>query len=237
MKKKIILVYILAASMMLSLGGCRAKVAESETETSSVKETESETETEKKTEKQSETQKATEKSSSRNTASSRNASSKDKTASTEKTTVKPSTIPNNTQSSESQQPSTEANAGTQMCPYCYQQISLASDGQGSTIYADHVAQEKAWSDYMNSTESSQTTTSTDGQTSETQSTNSDTAQCPYCYQYFTVSDGSYSAHLDSENANLGLPEGSDYITCPLCGNTYQRGVEYDTHYCTGVNHE
>ena len=124
-----------------------------------------------------------------------------------------------------------------MCPYCYQQISLASDGAGSTLYADHVAQEKAWSDYINSTGNTQTTPSTDASTPETSSTNSDTAQCPYCYQYFTVSDGSYSAHLNAENSSLGLPEGSDYVTCPLCGNTYQRGVEYDTHYCTGINHE
>ena len=253
MKKKTFLVYILAASMIFSLSGCRAKITETETETTTSSETESETvketETEKTTEKQSETQKATEKASSTGTSSSKSTSSKDKSTSTEKntstekTTVKPSTIQNNTQNTES----ASSSAGTQMCPYCYQQISLASDGAGSTIYADHVAQEKAWSDYMNSTEAAQTTPSTDtpstdtpstdASTPETSSTNSDTAQCPYCYQYFTVSDGSYSAHLDAENSSLGLPEGSDYITCPLCGNTYQSGVEYDTHYCTGVNNE
>ena len=248
MKKKTFLVYILAASMIFSLSGCRTKLTETETETATSSETESETsketETEKKTVKQSETEKATEKTSSTGTSSSKNTSSKnkgtsaEKNTSTEKTTVKPSTIQNNTQTTES----ASSSAGTQMCPYCYQQISLASDGAGSTIYADHVAQEKAWSDYMNSTEATQTTpstdtSSTDASTPETSSTNSNTAQCPYCYQYFTVSDGSYSAHLDAENSSLGLPEGSDYITCPLCGNTYQRGVEYDTHYCTGINHE
>lgn len=239
MKKKTFLVYILAASMVFSLSGCRTKLAETETSTSSETETAKESETEKKAEKQSETQKTTEKASSAGTSSSKNTSSKDKStstekkSSTEKTTVKPSTVPNNTPSTES----SASSAGTQMCPYCYQQISLASDGAGSTIYADHVAQEKAWSDYMNSTDSTQTTPSTDASTPETSSTNSDTAQCPYCYQYFTVSDGSYSAHLSAENSSLGLPDGSDYVTCPLCGNTYQRGVEYDTHYCTGINHE
>lgn len=236
MKKKNFLVYIIAAAMILSLGGCRAELKETEASTSSeaVSETAKETETEKETTKQTETQKATEKASSTGTSSSKNTSSKDKSTSTEKTTVKPSTLSNkNKQSTES----SDSSAGTRMCPYCYQQISLASDGAGSTIYADHVAQEKAWSDYVNSTDSTQTTPSTDASTPGSSSASSDTAQCPYCYQYFTVSDGSYSAHLSSENSKLGLPDGSDYVTCPLCGNTYRRGIEYDTHYCTGINHD
>ena len=65
MKKKTFLVYILAASMIFSLSGCRAKLTETEAATATSSETESETsketETEKKTVKQSETEKATEK--------------------------------------------------------------------------------------------------------------------------------------------------------------------------------
>lgn len=223
MKKRTLLLYILAFAMMFSFSGCRSKVTETESESETVSETEkpsekpTEKETQKATQKQSETQKSTEK----KTVAQKN------TTSTDKTTVKPSTVNNNTQTSESQQQTTEANAGTQMCPYCYQQISLASDGQGSTIYADHVAQEKAWADYMASSDNTQTTPST-----EAPASNSDSAQCPYCNQWFTISDGSYNAHISAETSGA-----SDYITCPLCGNTYQRGIEYDTHYCTGINHE
>ena len=204
MKKKTLLLYILAFAMMFSFSGCRSKVAETESESETI------TETEKKTEKQ------TEKKTTPTTE-------KKKTTTTEKTTVKPSTINNNTNTSESQ---SQTNAGTQMCPYCYQQISLASDGQGSTIYANHVAQEKAWSEYMESS-NTQTTPST-----EAPSSNNDVAQCPYCSQWFTISDGSYNSHISAETSGS-----SDYITCPLCGNTYQKGIEYDTHYCTGINHE
>ena len=220
MKKKTLLLYILAFAMMFSFSGCRSKVAETESESETITETEKKTEkqTEKKTEKQSESQKVTEKKTTPTTE-------KKKTTTTEKTTVKPSTINNNTNTSESQS-QTNANAGTQMCPYCYQQISLASDGQGSTIYANHVAQEKAWSEYMESSKT-QTTPST-----EAPSSNNDVAQCPYCSQWFTISDGSYNSHISAETSGS-----SDYITCPLCGNTYQKGIEYDTHYCTGINHE
>lgn len=220
MKKKTLLLYILAFAMMFSFSGCRSKVAETESESETITETEKKTEkqTEKKTEKQSESQKVTEKKTTPTTE-------KKKTTTTEKTTVKPSTINNNTNTSESQS-QTNANAGTQMCPYCYQQISLASDGQGSTIYANHVAQEKAWAEYMESS-NTQTTPST-----EAPSSNNDVAQCPYCSQWFTISDGSYNSHISAETSGS-----SDYITCPLCGNTYQKGIEYDTHYCTGINHE
>ena len=220
MKKKTLLLYILAFAMMFSFSGCRSKVAETESESETITETEKKTEkqTEKKTEKQSESQKVTEKKTTPTTE-------KKKTTTTEKTTVKPSTINNNTNTSESQS-QTNANAGTQMCPYCYQQISLASDGQGSTIYANHVAQEKAWAEYMESS-NTQTTPST-----EAPSSNHDVAQCPYCSQWFTISDGSYNSHISAETSGS-----SDYITCPLCGNTYQKGIEYDTHYCTGINHE
>lgn len=227
MKKKVLLLYILALSMMFSFSGCRSKVAETESESETISETESETkkQTEKETQKQSESQKTTEK----KTSTTSNA--KKNTDSTDKTTVKPSTITDSakTQTSESQkqtnQTDASSSAGTQMCPYCYQQISLASDGEGSTIYADHVAQEKAWADYMASS-NTQTTPSTEAPS------NSDSAQCPYCNQWFTISDGSYNAHINAETSGS-----SDYITCPLCGNTYQKGVEYDTHYCTGINHE
>ena len=220
MKKKTLLLYILAFAIMFSFSGCRSKVAETESESETITETEKKTEkqTEKKTEKQSESQKVTEKKTTPTTE-------KKKTTTTEKTTVKPSTINNNTNTSESQS-QTNTNAGTQMCPYCYQQISLASDGQGSTIYANHVAQEKAWSEYMKSS-NTQTTPST-----EAPSSNNDIAQCPYCSQWFTISDGSYNSHISAETSGS-----SDYITCPLCGNTYQKGIEYDTHYCTGINHE
>lgn len=220
MKKKAFLLYILAFSMMFSFSGCRSKIAETESESETICETEKQTE--KETQKQSETQKATEK----KTAASDN---KKDTSSTDKTTVKPSKIneTNKTKTSEKKtQTNASSSAGTQMCPYCYQQISLASDGQGSTIYANHVAQEKAWAEYMASS-SAQTTPST-----EAPSSGSDSAQCPYCSQWYTISDGSYNAHINAETSGS-----SDYITCPLCGNTYQKGVEYNTHYCTGINHE
>lgn len=226
MKKKMLLLYILAFSMMISFSGCRSKVTETESESETISETETEKQTEKETQKQSETQKTTEKKTSSQSTAKKN------TSSTDKTTVKPSTVngSSKTQTSESQkqtnQTDASSSAGTQMCPYCYQQISLASDGQGSTIYADHVAQEKAWADYMDSS-NTQTTPST-----EAPSSSSDSAQCPYCGQWYTISDGSYNAHINAETTGS-----SDYITCPLCGNTYQKGVEYDTHYCTGINHE
>ena len=226
MKKKVLLLYILAFSMMFAFSGCRSRVAETESESETISETEKQTEkkTEKKTQKQSETQKSTEKKTSTQSGTKKN------TSSTDKTTVKPSTVngSSKTQTSESQAKTnqTDASAGTQMCPYCYQQISLASDGEGSTIYADHVTQEKAWADYMASS-NTQTTPST-----EAPSSSSDSAQCPYCGQWFSISDGSYNSHISAETSGT-----SDYITCPLCGNTYQKGVEYDTHYCTGINHE
>ncbi|MCQ4775837.1 hypothetical protein NE634_19565, partial [Lacrimispora saccharolytica] len=38
--------------------------------------------------------------------------------------------------------------------------------------------------------------------------------CPYCGQWFSISDGSYNSHISAETSGT-----SDYITCPLCGNT------------------
>ncbi|MGN0354599.1 MAG: hypothetical protein ACI4EI_05945, partial [Muricoprocola sp.] len=199
-----------------------------ETETETESETESESETETETEKQTEKerQKQTEK---KTTTQS----------STEtKTSVKPSTVsPSTTQSSGNTATQNQTqNYGTQQCPYCYNQISLAPNGDGTTVYSVHVAQEKAWADtygYGDQSPASQDASSgTDQNTSQDSTNTDDVAQCPYCYQWFSVSDGSYDNHVANENTNLGLPEGSDYITCPNCGNTYARGIEFDTHYCS-----
>lgn len=226
MKKKTRLLLLLTLCLTVSLCGCRKRVAETETETETASETETETEKESETEK--ETKKETEKSS---TASNKN------TNSTEKTTVKPSTVKSNTTSgsSSSTKPSTSSTTpsannsttATQMCPYCYQQISTASNGDGTTVYSVHVAQEKAWADtYGYGTETTQQSTE-----APAQNTN-DVAQCPYCYQWFTVSDGSYDAHLATETGiPVNVGGGTEYVQCPNCGNLYPAGNAYETHVC------
>lgn len=230
MKKRRIFLYILALSLMFSLVGCRSRVKETESETQS--ETQTETRMEPVTEK--ETQKTAVKTTSET----------EKNDSSKKTTVKPST--SDTDKTNKNQSSTNKKTGTtsttpqntQMCPYCYKQISTAPNGNGTTIYSQHVAQEKAWADTYGwgnnppATEAPQTN-ATEAPTPATEPAN-DVAQCPYCYQWFTISDGTYTAHVNSETSSLGLPQGSDYVTCPDCGNTYRRGIEYDTHYCTGA---
>lgn len=211
---------------ILSLSGCRKKAPETEAQT----ETESETKTEKVTEKQTEkeTQKPTEKAS---TASNKN------TKTTEKTTVKPSTItankkPNTTTNTNTTTPATDY--GTQQCPYCYQQISLAPNDDGTTVYSVHVAQEQAWAETYGYGDQPGTATQDPQQPAQDPqqpSNNNDVAQCGYCYQWFTVSDGSYAAHIAAENASLGLPEGTEYIQCPICGYSYPKGNLYDNHVC------
>lgn len=221
MKKKTRLLLLVTLCLAVSLCGCRKKVAETESETETMSETQSETETESESETESETE--TEK----KTSVSKNTKSTEK--STEKTTVKPSTVNSNSASgsSSSGNSSSAGTTATQMCPYCYQQISTASNGDGTTVYSVHVAQEKAWADtYGYGTDNTQTT---EGQN---QTTTDDTAQCPYCYQWFTVSDGSYNAHITSE-AGTPVDTGSDdqYVQCPKCGNVYPAGNAYDTHVC------
>ena len=211
MKKRYLFLYISLLAAALTLGGCRSK--QKEPETQAVTEAATEPATEKATEKETEKQveKQTEK----------------KTASTEKTSVKPSTVKPNTQNTQNNQ----AAGATQMCPYCYNQISTASSGSGSTVYNDHVAQEKAWAELM---ASQQGTSGNDNQqTDQNQPASSDdTAQCPYCYQWFTVSDGSYNYHMSLENSGSAGSDDVGYVTCPICNNTYRSGIEYDTHYCT-----
>ncbi|EET61862.1 hypothetical protein BRYFOR_06054 [Marvinbryantia formatexigens DSM 14469] len=227
MAKKGRLLFLLALCGMLSLTGCRKKAEETESETTTVSETESESETEKETEKTTEKK-------------SQNTSVKN-TTETEKTTVKasaakPSTTGSSTQTESTAQ--TENSAGTAQCPYCYQQISLASNGDGTTVYSVHVAQEKAWADmygYGDTPPANQQ--QTNAQQTEAQQTDApsggtdDSQQCGYCYQWFSVSDGSYAAHLAQENASLGLPQGTEYVQCPTCGYSFPKGSLYDNHVC------
>lgn len=223
MMKKSRYFLLFALCGVLSLSGCRKKAPETEAQT----ETESETQTEKVTEKQTEkeTQKTTEKVS---TASNKN------TKTTEKTTVKPSTITSNKKPNTTT-PSTNNTAvdyGTQQCPYCYQQISLAPNDDGTTIYSVHVAQEQAWAETYGYGDQPGTATQDPQQPAQDpQQPSNDVAQCGYCYQWFTVSDGSYSAHIAAENSSLGLPEGTEYIQCPNCGYSYPKGNLYDNHVC------
>lgn len=230
MKRKTGIILMLTLCLSLSLFGCRRKARETESET------QTETVTEKKTEKETEkeTQKSTTKTTEKTTEKKTSASSKN-TSGTEKTTVKPSTVTPNTSGS-----SNSAAYPTQQCPYCYQQISTAPNGDGTTVYSVHVAQEKSWADtygYGN-------TPATEPQQSSTNSnTGDDSAQCPYCYQWFSVSDGTYASHVASEanTANTGASttpntEGSgtvEYIQCPNCGNVYPSGNAYNNHVCAG----
>ena len=215
MKKQSRILFLLAVCGILTLSGCRKKIDETESET------QSETITESETEKQ--TQKKTERTTEKKTPTTQK--------STEKKTVKPSTVNGNSSTGQTNRPSTtpeteaQASAGTEMCPYCFQQISLAPTDSGSTIYAEHVAQEKAWADTYPATNAPTTDApSTDGNID-------DSAQCGYCYQWFSVSDGSYAAHVAAHNEELGLPSGTEYITCPRCGYSYPKGSMYDNHVC------
>lgn len=223
MAKKGRLLFLLALCGMLSLTGCRKKAEETESETQTVSEMESASESEKETEKT--TERETQKTTVKNTVSTE-----------KKTTVKAST---STSSAKNTTAQTENTAGTAQCPYCYQQISLASNGDGTTVYSVHVAQEKAWADmygYGDTPPVNQPQTNTQQQTNAQQTeppanTIDDSQQCGYCYQWFTVSDGSYAAHLAEENAALGLPQGTEYIQCPTCGYSFPKGSLYDNHVC------
>lgn len=227
MKRKSSILFLLALCGILTLSGCRKKIEETESETQS--ETVTETESESETDSEKETLKKP---------------SAINKQSTEKKTVKPSTI--NSDSSTQKQTEKKNNtnntttAGTEQCPYCFQQISLASNGSGSTIYAEHVAQEKAWADtygWGDTPPSGGTTPSTDAPTTPSTDAPSsgnggdDSAQCGYCYQWFSVSDGTYSAHIAAHNADLGLPSGTEYVKCPKCGYSYPKGNMYDNHVC------
>ena len=233
MNKRKLLIYLLTAAMAFSFTGCRQKVAETETETETQSETETETESETETETEKQTEKETQKQTEKKTTT--------QPSTEKKTTVKPSTV-NSSAAQPSQSTGNTAaqnqaqDYGTEQCPYCYNQISLAPNGDGTTVYSVHVAQEKAWADtygYGDQPPVSQDTSSnTDQNTTQDNTDTNDVGQCPYCYQWFSISDGSYNYHVSNENANLGLPEGSDYVTCPNCGNTYARGIEFDTHYCS-----
>lgn len=233
MKRKSSILFLLALCGILTLSGCRKKIEETESETQSetVTETESETETDSEKETQKETQKKT---------------SVSNKQSTEKKTVKPSTINSNSSTQKQTEKNNTATAGTEQCPYCFQQISLASNGSGSTIYAEHVAQEKAWADTYGwgdtppteNPNSGNTTPSTDTPSTYTPATDTpatnggdDSAQCGYCYQWFSVSDGTYSAHIAAHNADLGLPSDTEYVQCPKCGYSYPKGNMYDNHVC------
>lgn len=218
---------VLAALCVIWITGCRQRVEETEEQTQPATVLSTEAETEKTTEKA--TEKPTEKES----------ESETKTKTTVKhTTVKPSTTGNNNSNSANNTAANTPAGETKQCPYCYQQISTAPDGNGSTIYDAHVAQEKNWADLngygdtppasQQSTDASQQTSSTEAQ--QTDASN-DTRQCGYCYQWFTVSDGSYAAHVQMENQSLGLPENTEYIVCPKCGNAYPAGSLYDNHVC------
>lgn len=231
MKKRSRLLFLLALCAALSFTGCRHRGAETESETETQSETVSEAKTEKTTSSETETEKSkttvkrTSVLPSTVTGNTGDGSNKqtDKTQSTNKTTTSTNKTTTGT-----------ATTATQQCPYCYQQISTAPDGNGSTIYETHVAQEKAWAELNGydpnttpTTEANQATSETDQAAPSTDA--GDTAQCGYCYQWFTVSDGSYAAHIAEENAALGMPEGTEYITCPICGYAFPKGSMYDNH--------
>ncbi|MDO4632605.1 MAG: hypothetical protein Q4B01_01965 [Eubacteriales bacterium] len=227
MMKKGMIMFMLSACVLLSATGCRRKLAKTETETET-KASEVVTEVqnavsvklETETEKQSETEK-------KSTSGSTTTGSTPKTTAeteTKATVVKPSTVTTEQQVTEA------ANYGTDQCPYCGNYFSLAPNDDGTTVYSSHVAQEAAWAAYMS--ENAQDNSGSTAQDNTAQSeTSAATSQCPYCYGWYTVADGSYDAHVATHySASLG----SDYVVCPLCGNTYASGVEYDTHYCTGA---
>ena len=235
MKKRIRILFLLAVCSILTLSGCRKKIDETESETQSETVTETESESETKKQIQKNTEKITEK---KVPATQK---------STDKKTVKPSTVDGNAPAGQTDRtsttPETEA-AGTEMCPYCFQQISLEPTDSGSTIYAEHVAQEKAWADTYGWGDTPPTNASTDTPATDTPATDApatdapstdgnsdDSAQCGYCYQWFSVSDGSYAAHIAAHNDELGLPSGTEYITCPKCGYSYPKGSMYDNHVC------
>lgn len=228
MAKKARLLFLLALCSTLTLAGCRKKVEETESETQT--ETTSETETESETETTKETEKKT--------SSTNKTSTSQKT--TEKTVVKPKTVTSNTTTTTT--PTTEAASsyGTEQCPYCFQQISLQPNADGSTVYSVHVAQEKSWADTYGYGDTPPANQQTDAPQTNAPQTDApqtdapsytDVAQCGYCYQWFTVSDGSYSAHLAAENDALGLPQGTEYVQCPTCGYSFPKGNSFDNHIC------
>lgn len=230
MKKQRRILLFLVLCSILALSGCRKKIDETESETQSETVTETESETEK------ETQKKTEKVTERRAPVSQNPTDKKK--------VKPSTVNGNSQTgqtnrtpntAQTEAPSTTA---TEMCPYCFQQISLAATDSGSTVYAEHVAQEKAWADAYGwgdtppvNTPSTEAPSTPSTEAPSTGGNTDDSAQCGYCYQWFSVSDGTYAAHIAAHNAELGLPSGTEYITCPNCGYSFPKGSLYDNHVC------
>lgn len=228
MKKKRLYLCILALCLTASFCGCRKKAAETESETQTVTETETQTEkaTEKKTEKA--TEKTTEKTTEKKTVSAGT-----KTSSTEKTTVKPSTVKPGTTTGNTAGTNT-GTYPTQMCPYCYNQISTAPNGDGTTVYSVHVAQEKAWADtygYGSTPATEATQPSTNASSGNSGSTD-DSAQCPYCYQWFSVSDGTYNAHVTQEQNYIASNNSTtEYVQCPKCGNVYPSGSAYDNHVC------
>lgn len=234
MKKKRLYLCILALCLTASFCGCRKKAAETESETQTVTETETQTEkaTEKKTEKV--TEKTTEKTTEKKTVSAGT-----KTSSTQKTTVKPSTVKPGTTTGNTRGTTagTNTNTGTyptQMCPYCYNQISTAPNGDGTTVYSVHVAQEKAWADTYGygSTPSTEATQPSTNASSGNSGSTDDSAQCPYCYQWFSVSDGTYNAHVTQEQNYISSNNSTtEYVQCPKCGNVYPSGSAYDNHVC------
>ncbi len=222
MRKQVWLISVILCGMFLF--GCRQRLAQTETPGAAATQTEAVTETQKPTEPQTEApaQAQTEKES--------ETEKKPKT-SAKQTTVKPSTT-GTTQTNPAQ---TEATGPTKQCPYCFQQISTAPDGNGSTIYDAHVAQEKNWAELNGYGDLPPGTLPTEAQTEapaqpQTEATN-DLKQCGICYQWFTVSDGSYAAHIAAENQSMGAPNGTEYIICPKCGNAYPAGSLYDNHVC------
>ncbi len=201
MKKKTILFLLITACAAFSLAGCRKRIPETEAaDTETAAETESETE--KKTEQatESETKKAIEPTASaKPKASASPAASADPKASASpaaSATPKASAAPK----------ASTAPVATQQCPYCYQQIPLTPNGDGTTVYSVHVAQEKAWADTYGYGDQPPAGQQTDTSADPPQNTPADTPsadfpsdiqQCPVCYQWFTVSDGSFAAHQQS----------------------------------------
>lgn len=257
MKLKKALILLASAMFLLGATGCHKEPAstiietesESETETTTETETESESETETEKQTEKETKKETERKSTaveteKQTAAARpgttgttTGTAASKPSATQPTTVKPSSP---TDTAATRPAASTQSYETDTCPYCGNEFYLANN-----TYADHVAQEESWIAYMASIGQSDTTGNS-GYTDNSSDAGSGyqdpdpSAQCPYCYGWFTINDGSMNYHLQAEAAyaaeNAPAQDNVDYddvtyLVCPYCGVTYPEGPAYPVHYC------
>ncbi len=231
MNKVIKVLFLLSLSSVLLLSGCRRKPVEQteqQTEKQTETETEKVTETEKQTEKETETEKQTQKQTERQTQKS-----------TEKQTEKPAATQNKQTESNKKtvtptNPTTPSAAGTGgQCPYCYGTFDASE-------YAEHVAAEEAYIEYMKSQgvymETAPAQTPNNGyDTGNNTGYDTGSAQCPYCYGFFSTDStygySEYSQHLAAEEANSYQDSAVEYTQCPYCGlwidpYSYQDHITY-----------